>query len=208
MSAGPASRTSPTLLGLLRHDPTNQAAWSRFVDRYGPVIYGWCRSYRLQEADAEDVTQAVLLRLADKMRVFAYDPSRSFRGWLRTLTLHALSDFWQRQKETPVGSGDSQVRDWLQDVEARQDLAARLEEEFDQELLEEAIARVRLRVSPRRWEVFRLQAIEGLSGAEAAARVKMPVASAFSVRCKVQVILTEEIRRLDAAPDADGEEPP
>jgi RNA polymerase sigma-70 factor (ECF subfamily) len=206
MSAASESRTSPTLLGLLRRDPTDQAAWARFVDRYGPAIYRWCRQYRLQEADAEDVTQAVLLRLAKKMYDFAYDPTKSFRRWLRTLTQHALSDFWQAQQKTGRGSGDNGAQEWLDTVEARQDLAARLEDEYDQELLEAAIARVRLRVAPHRWELFRLMAMDGLSGAEAAAKVGMPVATAYSVRHKVQAILTEELRRLDITPDPTSEE--
>jgi RNA polymerase sigma-70 factor (ECF subfamily) len=197
MTAPSELRTSPTLLGLLRRDPTDEAAWARFVDRYGPTIYDWCRQRGLQEADAQDVTQNVLLKLAAKMPTFAYDAARSFRGWLRTLTQHALTDFWQGQ-QTGRGSGDSQVREWLDNVEARHDLAARLEEEYDQELLEAAIARVRLRVAPHRWEVFRLIALEGRSGAEAAAKVGMRVAVAFSVRHKVQAILKAEIRRLDA----------
>src|SRR5262249_57495976 len=88
------ARTSKTLLNRLR-SPLDQAAWNEFVERYGRRIYGWCRQWGLQEADAQDVTQDVLLRLARKMRSFAYDPSRSFRGWLRTLTHHASTHFLQ-----------------------------------------------------------------------------------------------------------------
>jgi RNA polymerase sigma-70 factor (ECF subfamily) len=36
----------------------------------------------LQESDAQDVAQAVLLELSRSMATFVYDPSRSFRGWL------------------------------------------------------------------------------------------------------------------------------
>ena len=54
------SGTRITLLGRLRRDPTNQAAWAEFVDHYGARIYGWCRKWNLQEADAQDVTQNVL----------------------------------------------------------------------------------------------------------------------------------------------------
>src|SRR5207249_2224328 len=133
--------------------------------------------------------QAVLLRLAKRMRYFAYDPARSFRGWLRTLTHHALSDFQQRQKETDLSTGDSKVQEWLQTVEAREDLAVRLEEEYDLELLEEALARVRLRVPPHKWDVFRLMALEGLSGAEVAGKLRMKVATTFVERSKVQAIL-------------------
>ena len=86
MRDAPDLRTSASLLGRLRHQPTDQEAWSEFVDRYGEKIYGWCRRWHLQDADAKDVTQAVLASLCIKMRTFSYDPGLSFRGWLRTLT--------------------------------------------------------------------------------------------------------------------------
>src|SRR5437870_3519243 len=56
MSRNADTRTSPTLLGRLRQPADDQAAWAAFVDRYGPLILGWCRAARLQDADAEDVT--------------------------------------------------------------------------------------------------------------------------------------------------------
>src|SRR5580704_3619213 len=71
-----SSRTSPTLLGRLRQQPSDQAAWDQFVERYGRLILAWCRQARLQDADIEDITQIVLIQLADKMRTFAYDPSK------------------------------------------------------------------------------------------------------------------------------------
>src|SRR5947209_13254256 len=108
------SGTRITLLGLLERDPTNQAAWGEFVEHYGSKIYGWCRKWNLQEADAQDVTQNVLLKLAQKLREFSYDPSRSFRAWLKTLTRHALSDFLERRQRPGLGSGDSRVRQMLE----------------------------------------------------------------------------------------------
>ena len=86
MDSSSGLHTSPTLLGRLRHEPADQAAWAQFVERYGRLAYAWCRKGAQQEADAEDVTQMVLVRLAERMRTFAYDPSKCFRGWLRTLT--------------------------------------------------------------------------------------------------------------------------
>src|SRR4051794_18837385 len=142
------SQTSATLLGRLRQIPPDQAAWAQFADRYGRRIYGWCRQWNLQEADAEDVTQGVLLKLAEKMRAFEYDPNRSFRAWLKTVTRHAWLDSGATRKAA-VAAGGSQALELLQAVEAREDLVERLGEEFDRELLDEAMARVRLRVTPR-----------------------------------------------------------
>src|SRR5262245_53912191 len=86
-------RTSGTLLGRLRHAPDDPGGWAEFVRRYGPRIYQWCLDRRLQEADAQDVTQNVLLKLVAKMRTFEYDPKQSFRAWLKTVTGHALIDY-------------------------------------------------------------------------------------------------------------------
>src|SRR5215216_2109392 len=94
MNAGETSHTSATLLARLRQLPADEAAWGEFTERYARKIYGWCRGWKLQEADAHDVTQTVLLKLAEKMQSFVYDPTRSFRAWLKTVTRHAWSDFW------------------------------------------------------------------------------------------------------------------
>jgi RNA polymerase sigma factor (sigma-70 family) len=189
--------TSATLLGRLRQSAADQDAWGKFVDRYSPKIYAWCRRWGLQEADAEDVTQSVLVKLVEKMRVFVYDPAQSFRGWLRTLTHYAWYDFVQGRQRPGTGAGDSRVVEVLQAVEARDDLVGRLEAEFDRELLDEAMARVCLRVEPHTWDAFRLLAVDGVSGAEAAGRLHMKVATVFVARSKVQRMLQEEMRVLE-----------
>ena len=106
------SNTSATLLARLRQVPPDQAAWAQFTERYGRKVYGWCRQWNLQEADAEDVTQNVLLKLAEKMQTFVYDPARSFRAWLKTVARHAWSDSWSGRKAA-VAAGGSQALELL-----------------------------------------------------------------------------------------------
>src|SRR5262245_6827687 len=81
MAQDESSTTSVTLLGRLHHDPSDQAAWSDFVARYGRKILGWCRRCRRQEANAQDVTQEVLLKLNRLMATFVYDPAGNFQAW-------------------------------------------------------------------------------------------------------------------------------
>jgi RNA polymerase sigma-70 factor (ECF subfamily) len=197
MGDAQGSRTSITLLGRLRAAPDDAAAWEAFVRRYGPKIYEWCRQWRLQEADAEDVTQNVLLRLAKKLGSFHYDTTRSFRGWLRTVTQHALSDFLEAQARSTAGSGDSQIWGVLNTVQARDDMLTRIEEEFDREILEAAAVKVRLRVEPHTWDAFRLTAIEHLSGQEAAQQLGIRVTSVFKAKARVQAMLQEEVALLE-----------
>jgi RNA polymerase sigma-70 factor (ECF subfamily) len=199
MRAPSDSGTSPSLLARLRHSPTDQEAWSAFVERYGPRIYYWCRQWNLQDAEAKDVTQEVLARLAVKMRTFVYDATGSFRGWLKTLTRHTWSDFCKSRKNRRQSAASPEVAALLDQLPAGDSLAAQLEEEFDQELLALAIARVRRRVQLRTWEAFHLMAVEGLSGAEAAARLNLKVTHAFVYKSKVQRMLREEIAKLEYA---------
>ena len=190
------SKTSATLLARLRQVPADQAAWAQFTERYGRKIYAWCRRWNLQQADAEDLTQDVLLKLAEKMQAFDYDPARSFRAWLKTVARHAWSDSCSGRKAA-VAAGGTDALALLHTVEAREDLVRRLGEEFDRELLDEAMARVRLRVIPRTWEAFERTALQGQSGAEAGQALGMKVATVFVARSKVQKMIQEEIQKLE-----------
>jgi RNA polymerase sigma-70 factor (ECF subfamily) len=191
-------RTRASLLLRLQQAPTDQAAWTEFVDRYGRQILAWCRRWGLQEADAQDVTQMVLLQLARKMQQFTYDPGRRFRAWLKTLAQHAWSDFLSGQGKETRGSGDSGIQEVLATTQAREDLVDRLQQTFDQELLELAEERVRQRVEEHTWEAYRLTAREGLSGAEAAARLEMQVGTVFKAKSKVHKMLQETVRELES----------
>ena len=190
--------TSITLLERLGREETDQQAWAEFVHRYGRQIYCWCGRWKLQQADAEDLTQNVLLRLHARLRTFRYDPGQSFRAYLKALTHYAWCDLLQGNRRPGAGSGDTAVLDRLQSVEARDDLMRRLDEEFDQELLAEAAERVRRRVEPHTWEAFRLTALEGLSGAAAAEQLGMKVVTVFKAKSKVQKMLQEEVARPEA----------
>jgi RNA polymerase sigma-70 factor (ECF subfamily) len=198
MTEDTVGRTHPSLLNRLRASAQDEQAWGEFVHRYGARILGWCRKWKLQDADAHDVTQTVLVKLAEKMRSFEYDPARSFRAYLKTLTNYALCDFLDERKRPGAAGGGSAVLDILHAVEAREDLTEQLRSAFDQELLEEAMQRVRARVEPHTWDAFCLTALEGQSGARVAEQLGMKVATVFKARSKVQQMLQDEIRQLEA----------
>ena len=189
--------TSATLLQRLRASPSDSTSWNRFVSRYQILIAQWCLSWGLQASDCQDVTQEVLLRLSKAMRDFEYDPQGSFRGWLKTVTHHAWIDWIQSQRKPGRGRGDSAMLALLHQVEAGNDLSRRLEEEYDTELTETALLRVRGRVQPRTWQAFQMTAIEGLNGAEVARQLNMQVAHVYVAKSEVLKALRSEIQVLD-----------
>jgi RNA polymerase sigma-70 factor (ECF subfamily) len=194
------STTSVTLLARLRHAPTDQEAWSDFVARYGPKILHWCRRWRLQEADAQDVAQDVLLKLHGLMATFSYDPAGSFRAWLKTLSHHAWRDLVAERRRAGIGTGDNPMAALLNNLAAGEDLAGDLQEEFRHELLDLAMARVKARVTSQTWDAFRLTALEGSSGSAAAAQLQMRTAQVYLARSKVKKRIQEEVKWLEGAP--------
>jgi len=197
MTDSPESSTSLSLIERMRLSPTDQQAWSLFVDRYGRKIFQWCQRWNLQQSDAEDVTQIVLLKLADKMRAFAYDPARSFRAWLKTMTHHAWRDYVDKRRAIGSG-GNREVELLLDSQQAPDDLNDFLQAEHQHSLLEEAMARVQARVEARTWEAFRLQALEQESAAAVSGKLAMPLAAVFMAKSRVQAMLRQEVRRLES----------
>jgi RNA polymerase sigma factor (sigma-70 family) len=194
----PANRdadTSMTLLERLQNNPADSNAWDSFVERYRPRIHSWCLTWGLQPSDAEDVAQEVLVKLFAAMSKFQYDPARSFRAWLKTVTKHAWCDFLAARKRDPGRTAGP--LDMIADsADAQSDLERHLEDAFDAELLEVAMHRVKNRVKPATWQAFQLTVVEGLSGADAAQKLQIPVAHVFVGKNRVQKMLQEEARIL------------
>ena len=191
-------QTRASLLSQLGKDPYDNSAWSEFEARYGPRIEAWCRRWGLQDADAKDVVQTVLVRLAVKMRGFRYDPGRSFRAWLKTLTHHAWSDYVSDRQRMVSIEANTGAQEALMSLAAADDLQQRVAEAFDLELLDLATRQVRKRVAEHTWEAFRLTALDGKPAVEAAAVLGISVVQVFKARSNVQKMLRETIAGLES----------
>ena len=179
--------------GRLRQQPNDEVAWDQFVERYGKV-YTWCRHWRLPDADAEDVVQIVLTKLAEQMRTFAYDHKRSFRGRPADVAVHAGATsstpgngLRNGRRRRPGATGKYAA--------ARDDLLSRLAEQFDQEILEEATVRVDCWCAGNLGRLRR--PLDRVPKRRAAARLNLQVASVYQAKSRVQMLLREEIRQLE-----------
>lgn len=196
--AADLSRTHVSLLQRIREDDRNQQAWREFVDRYGKQIFEWCVGRGLQNCDAEDVTQEVLVKLSKKLGSFQYDPDATFRGWLRRITENAILDFVRERSRHLQGKIDIDVQQVLGSVEARSELVERLEGAFDLELFDLAKSRVRSRVELRRWKAWELTAIHLCDGVSVSKQLNMKLPTVYSSRYQVQKLITEELARLES----------
>lgn len=144
----------------------------------------------------DDVTQTVLLKLARIMATFHYDPSRSFRGYLKALTNYAVRDALKTLSSRGLEAGGPALLDWLAVVDTRNDLARCLENELRRDMFREAAARVAQRIDARTWNAFHMQVQERLPGQEVANRTGMTLAAVYMAKSRVLKMMREEVRSL------------
>jgi RNA polymerase sigma-70 factor (ECF subfamily) len=97
-------RTRVTLVERLtdKTPSSSPEAWKEFVSLYTPLFFYWARRLGLQEHDAADLVQDVLLVLVRKLPDFRCDPGKSFRGWMRTVLLNKWRDRRAALKPGPL----------------------------------------------------------------------------------------------------------
>lgn len=193
-----APSTHPSLIVRLAKVPEDRDSWRQFVFRYGDSLLLWCRKYGLQEADAKDVCQEVLLRIARQIQSRQHEPIISFRGWLRAIVHGAWCD-WVEHKGTLRHQmfGSSNSMDGLLQVPARDDLLEQIDAQYDRELYDIAVRRIRRRVEQQTWLAYHLQAEELLSPHETGARLGIKPASAIAARYRVTALLRAAVAELE-----------
>jgi RNA polymerase sigma factor (sigma-70 family) len=190
-----APTTRPSLLVRLR-DMQDQQAWAEFVDLYAPMVYGYARKRGLQDADAADLTQDVLRRVAARMGSFRYDPRcGSFRGWLFTIVRRWLFDFRAKCNGHCQASGDPGVQRLLEaQAEPCEEEAAAWQRECRRGLFSWAAAQIRPLFHDRTWQAFWQTAVEGKQPAAVARALDLSVAGVYLAKSRVIARLRAEIR--------------
>jgi RNA polymerase sigma factor (sigma-70 family) len=179
--------TSQTLLERLQQ-PDQPDAWTRFVNLYTPLLAMWARRQGLQEADAEDLAQEVLVKLVRVMPSYERGEGQSFRGWLSQISKNQCHDFRRRRatRALPGADGLSGVND--------RELATDLDEiEYRRLLVDQAQKLIRPDFNETTWAAYTGVAVEGRSATEVATGLKMSVNAVYTARHRVLARLREEL---------------
>lgn len=199
-------KTNADLLERLRAEPVDATAWEDFVRVYGRPVYRWCRDLGLQQADAADVAQDVLVRFWRQASRFRYDPRSTFRGYLRTIVRGAVAEWYAEHCRRHPNGVRRLPADHLARIPSRDDLAARLEKAYDTELLTLAMSDVRARILPHTWRAFHRQVIDQRPGVDVATELGLDVNLVYAARHNVTRMIRETVRRLESADRSDDSE--
>jgi RNA polymerase sigma-70 factor (ECF subfamily) len=182
--------TPVSLLERLRL-PDQEAAWQRFVELYTPLLHYWARRAGLRGQDADDLVQDVFALLIRKLPDFVHDGRRSFRSWLRTVTLNRWRERYRREGARPQAAGID--GNHLAGPDA---LEAYWEQEYRQHLVGQAVEVMRSEFQPTTWKACWEVVVAERPPAEVAAELGLTVNAVYLARARVLRRLREELAGL------------
>lgn len=188
--------TRASLLVSIR-DPENVRAWTLFSELYRPVIYRMARRRGMQDADAQDLSQKVLVSIARTAESWKPGAEHGrFRHWLSRVTRNAIIDeFRKRRPDTALGGSDI-VRVLHQSPGADQ---TEIDYEYERAVFRRAAGLVRPEFVPETWNVFWQSTVEGQTIPEVAQRFSRSTGSVYTARSRVMKRLREVVEQLRGA---------
>jgi RNA polymerase sigma-70 factor (ECF subfamily) len=156
------NETSLSLLSRLCRLPESDN-WNRLVDLYAPLIRAWLRKYDIQDSDADDLVQEVLLAVSKDIRKFKHGGQPgAFRGWLKAILVNRLRKFWRARDRHPQAHGGSDIDARLAQLDdPASELSQIWNRQHDQYVLRQLLAVVEPHFAPTTWKAFCRVALDG-----------------------------------------------
>ena len=191
------TETSLSLLNRLRSDPESES-WGRLAELYAPLIRAWLRRYEVQESDADDLIQEVLLAVSQDLRKFRPGArSGAFRAWLRAILINRLRNHWRARNRLPQTAGESALERKLAELEnPMSDLSRIWNEEHDQAVLNRLLKIVEPHFAPATWEAFCRVAFDGDNPRDVAADLQISLNAVAIAKSRVLNRLRQEAAGL------------
>jgi RNA polymerase sigma-70 factor (ECF subfamily) len=193
--------TRHSLINRLK-DWGDQASWQDFFDTYWRFIYGVALKGGLTEAEAQDVVQETVITVAKKIKEFQVDPKRSFKAWLTHTTRWRIADQFRKraragQQIKPPSDHDATTAtiDRVPDPASLEaDMA--WEQDWEQNLLEVALEKVKREVDNELFQVFYLHVVKQWPANKVAETTGAKLPHVYFVKYKLTRKVKQEIARL------------
>jgi len=185
------TQTPVSLLERLRR-PDEQAAWGRFIELYTPLIDAWAHRIGLQADDAAELVQEVFATLVRKLPEFAYEPGKSFRGWLRVVTLNKWREMQRRRRGQPAAVAGAD----LDGLPAPPEADAFWDVEYRRHLVGRVLGVMQRDFEPAVWKACWECVAHGRAAPEVGAELGMSPGAVRVAKCRVLARLRQELAGL------------
>ena len=201
----PETRAS-LMLRLL--DPSDQQAWGQFVSIYEPLLLRMLRKRGLQDADARDVSQQIILAASQAIDRWQPDGQpASFRRWLFSIARRLALRFLQRayrvdgpSLRAKGGTDMLELLNRLPDPDPQTVIA--FDDEYRNELFDWAAKRIRGEFRESTWQAFWRSCVLNEPIALVAEELGMTAGNVYVARTRIIARLRHVIEDCEADRDA------
>ncbi len=174
-------------------------AWREFVSIYEPFVFRFARRGGLQDADARELVQNVMLAVARAVGRWKPDSARGrFRTWLFRIARNQLLDILAKRSRDEATSGaanHSGIFDQL--CSSSGNGHDELHSAQRRELFRWASERVNSCVKPQTWQAFWMTAVEDQEPESVAIQLKMTIGAVYIARSRVISRLRDEVKKWE-----------
>jgi len=204
-----ADNLIPTRYSLLSRlqNREDQDSWKDFFETYWRLIYSFARKSGLTETEAEEVVQETVISVAKNIEKFKRDRALgSFKAWLRNLTRWRIAD--QLRKRSRFAEAEKMTADEMsrrmEQIAAGVDAnaASVWEEEWQSNLLNAALERIKHRVKEEHYQIFDFYVLREWPVGKVAQTLGVSAARVYLVKHRVARLIRKEIRALETAWDS------
>ena len=194
MTPNPDTRES-----LILRLPSSQdaLAWREFIAIYEPLIIRFAGRRGLQEADAREIAQNVLIAVAKSVDRWQPDRERGrFRAWLFRIARNQLIN-WISKQATQASSARALDGSTLEQFPSEDYRAAEIELEYRREMFRVAAAQARDSFSASTWDAFWRTAVLAESVDSVAASLELSPGAVYIARSRVTSKIRDIIVQLE-----------
>lgn len=194
--------TRTTLLERLK-DWRDNPSWQEFFDTYWKLIYGFAISSGLNEAEAQDVVQETMLSVARHIPSFKYDRNLgSFKHWLLKMTRWRIRDQIRKRKAFVVALNEDNATEtkteYIHKIPDPKgvDLDDLWEAEWEKNLLEMAMAKVKRQLDPEKYQIFDFLINKEWPPQKVADTFDISVNQVYIAKHRITELIKREVERL------------
>lgn len=187
--------TQHSLIAQLQ-DANNTAAWESFTQIYRPVVYRLARARGLQHADADDLSQQVLMSVARAIPQWRRDPQARFRHWLARIARNAIINALTRGHRDQSAGGSEFLSVMNNVPDNPSEFESQVEIEYQRQVYRHAAEIVRDEVQEASWRAFVLTVVDGEPIALVADQLGKSVGSIHAARSRIMRRLQNTVREL------------
>jgi len=194
--------TRQSLLSRLK-DYDDHESWKTFFDTYSRLIYNTALKAGLTPAEGQDAVQETVISVMKSMPKFQYDPGKgSFKAWLMQLTSWRIHDQFRKRRHDvgrvhrndPAPTATDTINSVADPLTPQLDKI--WDEEWETNLWDAAMQRVKTLVHPKQYQIFDLYVLQEQNMWDVARALKVNPGQVYLAKHRVGSAIKKEIKRL------------